>query len=200
MHADRTNRLALAVFGLLVLLAGGFALTASVGGFGTAYSHRTLLANKAATYAGQHGAWIWWAAAGAALLILLTALRWITALLISTDRASDITVPGDKNEGTTVMLPGALAGALAREIETYHGVGAARARVLGASSHPEVVITVTALPSADLRALHHRLESEALGHARQALGEPDLPIQLDLDVRRRQSGPSRSQSRAHPVR
>lgn len=185
MHADRTNRLALAVFGLLVLAAGGFAVTASAGGFGTAYSRRTLLANQAAGYAVKHGSWIWWAAAGACLLIFLAALRWILVLLISTDRAGDITVPGSRDQGTTVLQPAALTGALAREIETYHGVDAARARVLGHPSDPEVVITVTARQSADLHALHRRLESEALAHARQALGKPALPIQLDLDVSRR---------------
>jgi len=185
MHADRTNRSALAVFGLLVLAAGGFGITASAGGFGTTYSRRTLLANQAATYAGRHSAWIWWAAAGACLLIFLAAVRWILALIASTDRAGDITVPGSKDTGTTALQPAALTGALAREIGTYHGVDSARARVLGHPSDPEVVVTVTARPSADLRALHQRLEAEALAHARQALGRPSLPVQLDLDVTRR---------------
>jgi hypothetical protein len=185
MHADRTNRLALAIFGLLVLLTGAFGIVASAGGFGTTYSHRTLLANQAATYAGRHSSWIWWAAAGACLLIFLAALRWILTLLISTDRAGDITVPGSKDQGTTALQPAALTGALTREIETYHGVDGARARVLGHPTAPEVVVTVTARQSADLHTLHRRLEAEALAHARQALGKPDLPIQLDLDVNRR---------------
>jgi hypothetical protein len=185
MHADRTNRLVLAVFGLLVLLAGVFGITASAAGFGTAYSHRTLLANQAADYAGQHGNWFWWAAAGAGLLIFLAAVRWIIVLLVSTDRAGDITVPGEKVQGTTILHPAALTGALSREIQTYHGVDGARARVLGHPSAPEIVVAVTAGQSADLPALHRRLESEALTHARQALGRPALPIQLDLDVSRR---------------
>ena len=185
MHADRTNRLALAIFGLVVLLAGAFGIVASAGGFGTVYSHRTLLANQAATYAGRHSSWIWWAAAGACLLIFLAALRWILTLLISTDRAGDITVPGSTDQGTTALQPAALTGALTREIETYHGVHGAQARVLGHPAAPEVVVTVTARQSADLHALHRRLESEALAHARQALGQPALPIQLDLDVSRR---------------
>ncbi len=185
MHADRTNRLALAIFGLMVLLAGGFAITASVGVFGSTYSHRTLLANQAASYTAKHSSWIWWAAAGVCLLIFLIALRWILVLLISTDRAGDIPVPGDKDQGTTILQPTALTGALTREIRTYHGVDSARARVLGHPSAPEVVVTVTARPTADLHMLHSRLESEALAHAREALGRPALPIQLDLDVNRR---------------
>ncbi len=45
---------------------------------------------------------------------------------------------------------------------------------------PEVVLTVTTAPVADLQALHHRIEDEAFAHARQAAGNPSLPIQLDL--------------------
>jgi hypothetical protein len=42
------------------------------------------------------------------------------------------------------------------------------------------VLTVIPAPSADLHALHHRIETEALAHARSALGQPALPIRLDL--------------------
>ena len=59
MHADRTNRVALTLFGLLVLLAGAAGMTASLGGFGTAFSSRALFANRVSTYIGQHGTWLW---------------------------------------------------------------------------------------------------------------------------------------------
>ena len=63
MHADRTNRVALTVFGLLVLLAGAAGMAASLGGFGTAFSSRVLFANRVSSYIGQHGTWLWAAAA-----------------------------------------------------------------------------------------------------------------------------------------
>jgi hypothetical protein len=182
MHADRINRLALALFGLLVLLAGVASLVASVGGFGTPLSRHALFANRVSAYIGRHGDWLWPAAAAACLLIALVALRWIVALLLSTDRAADITVTGTSKQGTTIMHPAALTGAVSREIATYHGVHTAKARVLGDPRDPNLVVTVTAAQSADLRALCDRIESEALSHARQALGKPHLPIQLDLDV------------------
>ena len=53
MHADRTNRVALTLFGLLVLLAGAAGLTASTGVFGAAFSKRTLFANRVSTYIGH---------------------------------------------------------------------------------------------------------------------------------------------------
>jgi hypothetical protein len=188
MHADRTNRALLTLFGLLILLIGAAGMAASVGGFGTAFSRRTLFDNRVSTYIGQHGTWVWAAAAFICLLIALAALRWMLALLVSTDRAGDITVPGSKDQGgTTKLRPAALTGALAGEIGTYHGVDTAKGRMIGDASNPQIVLSVTATQTADLSALHHRVQTEALAHARQALDNPGLPIQLDLDVSRRDS-------------
>jgi len=187
MHADRTNRAVLTVFGLLVLLAGAAGMAASVGVFGTAFSRRTLFDNRVSAYIGQHGTWVWPAAAFIGLLIALAALRWILALLVSTDRAGDITVPGSEAQGTTKLQPGALTGALTGEISAYHGVDTAKGRVIGDAANPHVVLHVTAKPAADLPELRRRLETEALVHARQTLDNPSLPIRLDLDVSRRRS-------------
>lgn len=187
MHADRFNRFALTLFGLLLLAAGGGAMAASVGGFGAAYARLPLFGNKVSSYIGAHGDWAWWAAAGVALILALLALRWIAALLISTDRAGDLPLPGSKDHGTTVMQPGALTGALTGEILTYHGVSAANCRIIGDPASPLIVLTVTAAPAADLPALRQRVETQAIAHARQALANPGLPVQLDLDIARRAS-------------
>jgi hypothetical protein len=80
------------------------------------------------------------------------------------------------------LLPAALTGALTREIDSYHGVGAVNGRIIGDVHDPEIVVAVTASQTADLHALHQRIEAEALAHARAALGKPDLPIRLDLAV------------------
>jgi hypothetical protein len=180
MHADRTNRLLLAMAGLLVLAAGGAGMAASSGVFGAGFARRTLLDNRVSGYFSHHGGWLWPAIAGACLLLALACLRWILALLVSTDRAGDITIPGSADQGTTIVQPAALTDALTREISAYRGVDAAKGRVIGDDRSPEIVLTVSATPSADLHALHRRIEAEALAHARQALGKPSLPIQLDL--------------------
>jgi hypothetical protein len=181
MHADRTNRAALIVFGLLVFAAGGAGMAASVGGFGQAFSHRALFDNSVSAYIGHHG-WVWYAAAGLCLIIILSALLWIATLLVSTDRAGDIPIPTASHEGTTILLPAALTDALTREIDAYHGVEAVNGRIIGDAHDPEIVLTVTASQTADLHALHQRIETEALAHAREALGKGDLPIRLDLAV------------------
>jgi len=53
-------------------------------------------------------------------------------------------------------------------------------RIIGDGRDPEVVLTVTTSSAADLPALHRRIEAEAFAHARQATGNPRLPIQLHL--------------------
>ena len=180
MHTDRTNRLMLALSGLVVLAAGAAGMAASTGVFGAAFSRRTLFDNQASSYIGHHGGWLWPAVAGACLLLALACLWWILALLTSTDRAGDIIIPGGTDQGITIVQPAAITDALTREISTYHGVDTAKGRVIGDGRNPEIVLTVTPVPSADLHALHRRIESEALAHARQALGKPSLPIQLHL--------------------
>jgi hypothetical protein len=102
------------------------------------------------------------------------------ALLASTDRAGDIIIGSSTDEGTTILRPAALIDALTSEVSTYHGVDSAKGRVIGDGRDPEVVLTVTTAHAADLQALHHRIEAEAFTHARQAVGAPSLPIQLEL--------------------
>ena len=180
MHADRTNRVMLTLFGLLVLAVGGAAMAASTGVFGASFSRHTLLANRVSAYFGSHGGWLWPAIAVGCLLVGLACLRWMLALLASNDRAGDIIIGSSTEEGTTILRPAALVDALTSEVSAYHGVDSAKGRVIGDGRDPEVVLTVITAPAVDLQALHHRIEVEAFAHARQAAGNPALPIQLDL--------------------
>ena len=59
MHADRTNRVVLALFGLLVLAVGVAGLIASRGGFGTAFQQKALFTNRVSRYIGEQGSWLW---------------------------------------------------------------------------------------------------------------------------------------------
>jgi hypothetical protein len=179
MHADRTNRFMLTLLGLLLLAAGGAAMAASTGVFGDSFSHRVLTANRVSNYVGGHG-WLWPVIAVGCGLIALACLRWLLALLASTDRAGDIVVGDSTDEGTTVLKPAALIDALTSEVSAYHGVDSAKGRVIGDGRGPEVVLTVSTAPAADLRALHERIEAEAFAHTRRAAGNPALPIQLEL--------------------
>ena len=181
MHADRTNRFMLTLLGLLLVAAGGAAMAASTGVFGTPYSHLTLFSNKVSGYFSHHGGWLWPVIAVVCLLIGLACLRWLLALLASTDRAGDITIrDGNPDGGSTVLRPPPRAHAPPPAGPPPPGAHAPRARVTGAARDPEIILVVTTESAADLQALRQRIEDQALAHARRAAGKPDLPVQLNL--------------------
>ena len=182
MHADRFNRFALTIFGVLVLLAGLAAMAMSVGLFGKTYSHHALFDNFVSNYIGDQGTWFWPAAAAVGAIVALLALRWAITLLISTDRSGDLLMPGTRRTGRTVAKTSALTDAVTNEIETYRGVASARARTVGDPAAARLIVEVTALRGADIGELAKRIDTEALAHARDAMGRSDLPIQLDVTV------------------
>jgi hypothetical protein len=182
MHADRTNRSALILLGTLLLAAGVGGILASFGVFSKTITTKPLFDNAISRFIGRHGEWLWWVVALICLLLLLLILRWILALIASTDRAGDLTVPGERRHGATTIRDGAIITAITTEIDTFRGVASSKARLIGDAADPTLVITVTALRDTDIATLHDRLESQALSHVRQALDQPDLPIQLDLKV------------------
>ncbi len=203
MHADRTNRVVLALVGLIAVAIGAGGLLAAGGVFGQRFAHRLVTDNQFVRYFAAHGDWLWPTIAGVAFVIMLLSLVWLLRLLFSTDRAGDITLPtahpskreghlhrhhhasgAERNyaTGQTNVSASALAQAVAQEIETYHGVVAARARVLGEAADPTLAIEVKAGRRADLPALVQRIEHEAIIHAREALDRGSLPVKLDIAV------------------
>jgi hypothetical protein len=187
MHADRTNRAALALLGLLLLALGVSGLLLGAGVFGDRAAHRTLLDNSVSRFIGAHGSWLWPAAAAVMIVIALLAVRWLLTVLFSTARLADITVAGDHSAGRTTLTSTALGDALSGEIETYRGVHSARSHLEGDPTNPRLAVTVDTDRNADLAALRRHIETDALAHARHALDLPDLPIRLDITITRQRS-------------
>jgi hypothetical protein len=182
MHADRTNRTMLILFALLLIAVGLDAGAASIGVYGTSTKNSTLMDNPTGRYFGAHGVWLWPVVAVAALIIGLLALRWLIALLFSTDRSGDLLIHPSTGAGRTTLANGALTDAVVGEIEGYRGVNAVRARLIGDPEDPELVVTAGLEETADFTGLRQRIETEALTHARQAVGNMALPTQLDLTI------------------
>jgi hypothetical protein len=73
MHTDRTNRVLVLLLALLLIAAGAAAGAASIGAFGTATRHSSLIANPTGHFIGTQDNWLWpTAAAVAAILVLLS--------------------------------------------------------------------------------------------------------------------------------
>ena len=187
MHADRPNRVMLILLALVLIAAGGAIGAASLGVFGHFTQHSMLLVNPAGHYVGSHGAWLWPVIAVAGVVIAMLALRWLAALLFSTDRAGDLVIAPNDPAARTTLAAGALTGAVVNEIEGYRGVNSVRARLIGSASDPRLVVLATLEESANLARLRERLEAEALTHAREAMASPEMPVQLDLTVTTRRA-------------
>ncbi|HST49962.1 alkaline shock response membrane anchor protein AmaP [Jatrophihabitans sp.] len=186
MHADRTNRAMLILLALLLIAAGLFGALAGFGTFGSATRHGPLVSDQVSDYFGRHGDWLWPVIAAGAAIIALLSLRWLRALLLSTDRTGDLPLTGDRSAGRTTLAPAALADAVTGEISGYPGVRTVRARLIGDPLAPTLVIAATLEDGADLPGLRRRIEANPVRHARQALDDPDLPVRLDLTVTDRQ--------------
>ena len=196
MHADRANRVVLTLVGIIGVLLGAGGLLAAFGVFGRRFQNQHLFDNQFARYFRDHGDWLWPSIAGAAFVIMLLSLLWLLRLLFQSDRTGEIAIeaptadadrriPGRRHPGTgrTTVASSAVAQVVAAEIEAYHGVSAARARVLGDPHHPRLVIDVTASRRADVAALIQRVQSEVVVHAQQALAPAELEVKVDIAVR-----------------
>jgi hypothetical protein len=182
MHADRTNRAMLILFAVLLVVAGAGGLIAGLGLLHKPVARQPILHNFVSTYVGAHGTWVWPVVGVVALLLLGFVLRWLAALLFTTDRFGNIDVRGDRSRGRSTVDDTALTSAVTAEIDTYRGVEHSRARLIGHSSEPALVVAVTALSGADVDRLRQQIESEALHHVRVALDQPDMVVHLDLSV------------------
>ncbi|BCJ76886.1 hypothetical protein CS0771_64300 [Catellatospora sp. IY07-71] len=185
MNLDRVNRAALLVVGLLLLAAGVTGALAYTDALQWALPGRALADNPVSRYAGANGRWFWPLVCLAALVVLLLALRWLAALLLTTDQVRTLELPGSAQAGeqTTVAGP-ALEAAVRDQIEGYRGVTSARVHLTGRPQQPVMKVDVDTSELGELPALCRRIEHGALADARRALGRPDLPIRLDLDARR----------------
>ncbi|MFF0493380.1 DUF6286 domain-containing protein [Nocardia sp. NPDC004068] len=91
---------------------------------------------------------------------------------------------------TIVMDSAVAAGPVAADIETYAGVRSVTARLLGPAVAPELRLTVTAAPDADVTALRREIIAHALPRLRQALEIDTVAVRLELHFARQSSGPS----------
>ena len=179
--ADRGNRVVLTLLGLLLLAAGGLGLALSYDAFGAARAHQPLLPADFITFVDRNAAWLWPLAAVAAVVVGLLALRWLVRQF-ATARVRTLDLEPDPTDGATTVAASAVTDAVAEEIQGYRGVTRASARLVGDEHNHDLVLAVGVDERADLGALRRRIEEQAVGHTRQALGEPRLPVHLHIQL------------------
>jgi hypothetical protein len=173
-RVNRVNRTLLGLLGLLLLAAGGLGLAVSFGAFGDAGT--PVLPQAVRDYAKQP--WFWWAVAGVCLVLALLGLRWLLAQLQS-DRVGRLDLTTDDRDGLTTVHAGALTDAVEAEVEDLRGVVGASAHLLDRGGR-RLTLTVDLAEYADIAEIRQTLEDRVLGHARQAIDDPNLPADIEL--------------------
>jgi hypothetical protein len=184
-RVDTANRTGLLVIGLLLTAAGVAGLVLSLGGFGRDLARGPLLP-VAWRERVALDPWLWWVLALVALLVALAGLRWFLTQL-RTDRVGRLRVPPGGRDGRTVLHAAALCDAVEAEARTVPGVGGASARLAGRRRH-RLYLTVDLTDRADVAEVWHDLAGQTVPRARQAVGDPSLPVDVELRPGRARGG------------
>ncbi len=181
-RVNGVNRTVEAVLALLLLAAGGLGLALSFGAFGD--RDQPLLPQTMREFA-QDRPWFWWAVAAACLVLALLGLRWLLAQL-RTDRIGRLDLETDDRDGLTTVHTSALADAVEADAAGLRGVAGASAYVLDRGGR-RLSLAVDLTDYADIAEVRQGLEDRVVGHARQALDDPELPVDIELRLGRARS-------------
>ena len=174
-RVNGVNRTVLGLLGILLLAAGVLGLAVSFGAFGN--SGQPLLPQGMRDYA-RDQPWFWWAVAAACLVIALLSLRWLLAQL-ATDRVGRLDLTTDDRDGLTTVHSRALTDAVGAEVEEVRGVVGASAHLLDRRGR-RLTLTVDLAEYADIAEIRQTLEDRVVPHARQAVDDPAMPVDVEL--------------------
>lgn len=182
-RTDRRNPLALLLIALVLIGAGGAALAASFGAFGSAAAESPVLPEPVQRFAAEQTVWLQLILLVVGLLLFLLALRWLLVQL-RVERLGDVLLEADDRRGQTTMSPGALTSALEDEAQAVHGVTSAKAKLVHDEHHPDLHLVVDLGPRADLRQVRAAIENDVVRHARETLSRDQLPTLVQYRLAR----------------
>jgi len=179
---DRLNSTVLTLLGLVLVGIGMYGLARGYGAFGDARAADPVLDDGVRDSVSRNSNWFWPFTAVVSLLLSWLGLRWLLAQ-IATPVVHHLPVRADGPGHTELSASGATA-ALAADIETYNGVRAARARLVG-DLPPEVEVTVDVHDDTDVASVRRRIEEHALARFQHALELGDLRARVHVRLAER---------------
>jgi hypothetical protein len=173
----RTNRVVLALVGLLLAVGGAAVLATGTGLFGARVAREPVISRTVERFVDAN-TWLWPVAGAVAVVLALLSLLWLLRQGRA-DRVGELPLVRDER-GHTDLTAAALTGALEDEVEGYRGATRASAVLTGSTAAPRLSLTVTLDGRVPPAELHARLVEQAVAHARTAVGRPDLPVRIEL--------------------
>ncbi|WP_405493274.1 alkaline shock response membrane anchor protein AmaP [Nocardia sp. NBC_00511] len=173
----RLNRALLALIGLLLQAAGGYAVAAHGGRVPWVETGDRLVPGTAVP-----PTWVLVVIVIAAIVLGLLCLRWLALQRNRLPRPVSWELATPDTAGTTTLASSVAADAVATEVENYPEVGSVSAVLSGPGSAPELYLVVSAAAGADITALRRRILGEALPRLRAALGVAVIPVTMEFEL------------------
>lgn len=167
----RLNRALLALCGLLLIAAGGFAVA-------THFGKLTVLDPDAPLFPGTAPTWAFYVAAIVAVVLGLLTVRWLAAQLVRKPKTTTWGFAQDR--GRTEFAASTASAPFAAEVSAYPGVHAVSATLAGAPESASLALVVTVEQDGDLPAIRKRLDEEGVPRLRQALDLDALPVRVEF--------------------
>ncbi|MGW7537307.1 alkaline shock response membrane anchor protein AmaP [Amycolatopsis sp. NPDC054798] len=169
------NRSLLAVFGLVLLAAGGF-------GLATHFRVLRLLDPEAPLVPGtaEPPVWVLYVIAVAAVVVGLLALRWLLAQLAHRPRTGVWRFESDPAQGRTELHADTAVAPFTDELREYPGVHQARASLAGSRENPSLALILTCEQDVDLGEIRRRVTEESLPRLKEALELDEIPVAIEF--------------------
>lgn len=173
----RLNRTGLAVIGVVLVAAGGFAVATHLGVLTVVDPRSTLVPGTEAP-----PTWVLYVVAAAAVIVAVLTVRWLLAQLVRTPRTHTWRLERDTDRGRTELAASTATGPLVEELSTYTGVHAVHATLAGTREAPVLALVINLEQDGDLTAVRDRIETYELPRLRQALDLDTLPVTVEFRV------------------
>jgi hypothetical protein len=171
------NRAGLAVVGVVLLAAGGFAVATHLGVL-------TVVDPRSALVPGTEPppTWVLYVVAAVAIIAATLMIRWLLAQLVRTPRTHTWRLEQDADRGRTELASSTATAPLVGELTTYTGVRAAHATLAGTQDAPALALVINLEQDGDLTAIRERIGTDGLPRLRQALDLDALPVTVEFRV------------------
>jgi len=123
-------------------------------------------------------AWAPWVTILVAVVVGLLALRWLLAQTQRRAKTGTWRLETEPAGGTTRLDAQTAVDPLVDEVESYDGVHRASARLAGTSARPTLYLVIGTEDAADVTALRHRIDTEAVPRLCRALDLDHLPTEV----------------------
>lgn len=186
MKTGRLNRELFALGGVLLLACGaaiGVLGLGAVNLFGIPEPGQPVITPGIRQMLVTHHAWVWGAAAGVSVALVLLGLYWLLSQLRS-ERLARVDLEPDRGSGHVRLSARALGDAVTREVQTVHGVEGAAAHVVTRRGAAELHLAMRLSARADIGEVREYVENVALPHAQQVLAPDPLPSRVRMEVAR----------------